>query len=132
MQTTEMPQLELHGLILCVVKLCLEDMQIISYWKDSRLILGKDKLYLPRWGSSCTQQAEAGVGMEPSTRMFWVAFQSLGMRSTQSNLKGMRGGILRTEGGGVLTHKSTSIVILAMLLSLSLLPHICWHLSCTS
>lgn len=86
MQTTEMPQLELHGLILCVVKLCLEDMQIVSCWKNNRLIQGKDKSYLPGGGEGLPV---AGVGMEPSTRLFGQRFKALGWhtRSTQSNWK---------------------------------------------
>lgn len=110
MQTTETPQLELHGLILCVVKLCLEDMQIVSCWKDNRLIRGKGKSYLPRWVSSCTQQAEAGVGMEPSTRMFgWHLGWIRGVHRVTGKPTGMRGGALRIEGGGVLTQKTLAL-----------------------
>lgn len=109
MQTTETPQLELHGLILCVVKLCLEDTQIVSHWKDNRLIRGKGKSYLPRWASSCTQQAEAGVGMEPSTTMFGWHFKVLGWIQGVHRVTGMRGGALRIEGSGVLTQKALAL-----------------------
>lgn len=75
MQTTEMPQLELHGLILCVVKLCLEDMQIVSCWKNNRLIQGKDKSYLPGGGGSSCSRCGDGAQYQ----VIWAAFQSLGM-----------------------------------------------------